>query len=358
MTWILAAEEVHSLLGHSGEGILILMRQITRLSLVSLGVFLVSLLIPALALPAPPALKPSDTSGPSFKNRLTLWPKNLDQPKPWRDDPRLKDQFYGPDLPDDIKVLFLNPDLKAPGKNEKMWVTVIDYDPKTDLFLGILVNSPVYLTDIADRDNVLFRFEDELNLPIAVNMGQGYRAAALPRTKAPEFLAKLVEGVRAYRQGDFGRNPTGTEACIEILNPAVKNIPTAASSEERFAAHFVLARCLSDAHSTRQAIEQFKAAIVLEPNDVDAQMGLLAELSVMAHPPLDAALPADQDLWDKAFLDQLDSVRFRFASHPWATRSIGLLFDEKQAGDLSKYSEAALSRMRKLGFGPMQWKRR
>lgn len=334
------------------------MRRNTRFSLFFLGIFLFSLLIPALALPASPVLKPSDPPGPSFKNHLTLWPKNLDQPKPWRDDPRLKDQFYGPDFPDDIKVLFLNPDLKAPGKNEKMWVTIIDFDPKTDLFLGILVNKPVNLTDIADRDNVLFRFENELNLPIAVNMGQGYRAAALPRTKAPEFLAVLVDGVRAYRQGDFGRNLAGTAACIKTLTPAVQNIPGRASSEERFAAHFVLARCLSDANSTKQAIEQFKAAIALEPNDVDAQMGLLAELSVMAHPPLDEALPADQDAWDQAFLEQLASVRFRFASHPWATRSIELLFDEKQAGDLTKYSEAVLTRMRKLGFGPMQWKRR
>jgi hypothetical protein len=175
---------------------------------------------------------------------------------------------------------------REPGEEpEGMWVTVIDYHPQTDLFLGILVNQPFHLKGVDDRDNVVFRYDSEQKQPVAVDDGRGYRATALPGTKEPAFLSPLIEGLRAYRQGDFGHNMPGIDHCIAVLSPLVKNVPPAAAVGERFAAHFVLARCCAEKYATKTSVEQFRAAIALAPEDVDAQMGLLAELSILVHPP-------------------------------------------------------------------------
>lgn len=327
---------------------------------------MVGIVLPALlflTLPRPTAAQQdreakttSDSSGPPWRNRLVLWRKQPDERTPWRDDARLRGRFNA-GFPDDIQVLFLNPDPAAAGKNEVMWVRIIERDPKADLFLGILLNAPNHLRDVADRDNVVFRFDSTANPLVAVNQGQGHRAAAMPRTQAPRFLEAVVDGVRAYRQGNFGHNMLGIERCIQILSPAVRQIPAAATTDERFTAHFVLARCLAEKYETRSAIQQFRAAIALDPADVDAQMGLLAELTLMVGLRAGKPPSSDQAVWDKAFLDQLSLVKARFASDRAVQATTAAIFDESKAGEM-KLSESQISRNRQYGFGDFRWKRR
>jgi hypothetical protein len=321
-----------------------------------------ALLVLALAAgPPPPSVSaeephpPAVSAGPRWQSHLVLWPKEDGEGTPWRNDPRLKGRF-AEGYPDDVQVLFVNPDGAKSSKSELMWVTIIDYDSESDQFLGILINQPDYLRDVSDRDNVVFRVAPKSEFPVAVNHGQGHRAAALPESKAPEFLQALVTGVRAYRQGNFGHNMPGIELCEKTLSQAVHGIPASASAEEQFAAHFVLARCLAESYETRRAIEEFKAAIAIDPQDRDAQMGLLAELSVMVHWPPDKPVPDDQPVWDKAFLEQLAVVRARFATDKRVQSGTTVIFDEELAGDLSKVTEAELARRRQFGYGVMRWK--
>ena len=325
---------------------------------------IVGIVVPALLFltaPSPAAAQQgreakTASAEPPWRNRLILWRKQPGELTPWRDDARLRGRFQA-GLPDDIHVHFLNPDPAAAGKNEVMWVRIIEHDPKTDLFLGILLNAPFHLHDVADRDNVVFRFDSSTNSLVAVNQGQGHRAAAMPRTRAPGFLEAVVVGVRAYRQGNFGHNMPGIERCIQILSPAVEHIPAAATTDERFTAHFVLARCLAEKYETRSAIEQFRAAIALDPADVDAQMGLLAELTLMTRLRPNTPPSSDQAVWDKAFLDQLTLLKARFASDKAVQAVTAAIFDDSKAGDM-KLSEAQISRGRQYGFGVFRWKRR
>jgi hypothetical protein len=99
----------------------------------------------------------TDSTEPRWRSHLVLWPKGDTDSAPWRNDPRMKGRFEQ-GYPDDIQVLFMNRAGKTSGKNEVMWVTIIDHDPKSDQFLGILINEPHYLRDVADRDNVVFHF--------------------------------------------------------------------------------------------------------------------------------------------------------------------------------------------------------
>jgi hypothetical protein len=323
------------------------------------GIVLPTLL--CLTAPSPAAAQQARDAKPAYaeppwRNRLALWRKLRGERTPWRDDPRLRGRFHAT-ASDDIQVVFVNPFQAAADKIEVMWVTVIEHDPATDLFLGILQNAPHHLRDVAEGDNVVLRFDPRAGFLVAVNRGQGHRAAAMPRTRAPEFLEAVVDGVRAYRQGRFGHNMPGIERCIQILSTAVRNIPAAATPDERYAAHFVLARCLAEKYETRSAIENFRAAIALNPTDVHAQMGLLAELTFMVHWPRNKPPPSDHAVWEQAFLDQLALVKARFASNEAVQAIIAAIFDESKAGEM-KLSEAEIARNRRYGFGTFRWKQR
>jgi hypothetical protein len=51
----------------------------------------------------------------------------------------------------------------------------------------------------------------------------------------------------------------------------VRNLPGDATAEERFAAHFVLARCLAEKYDTKKAIEHFRAAVALTGHGPEAE---------------------------------------------------------------------------------------
>ena len=289
---------------------------------------------------------------PAWKQKLMIWPNHYGK-KPWRTDSRLKGQFKE-GFPDDIPVGFFNFDrTKRP---EVMWVTVISHDPSCDLFLGILMNEPYHMSDPSEGDVIVFRFDAAIHRPIAIAESNSYRLTARPATSGQKCLETILDGVTAYRQGRYGHNMAKIEKGIEILSGAVSDISPKASVEERFAAHFALARCFAEKYETRAAIEQFKKAISIDPEDIDAQMGLLAELTLMVHKRKETPWPDDQPSWDKAFLDHLAFIKSKFGSTEQVSKSIHYIFKKPDPDKISSFTKEDLERGESFGFATIRWK--
>lgn len=292
-----------------------------------------------------------------WRTRLVPWQTHAGQDRAWRGDPRLA-PYAAPGYPDDFQVLFANPDSARGGQHEVMWVRTIAADSATGLFLGILLNQPRELRSVAQGDNVVFRLGTPVELPTAVG-APNYGEAGWPAgTRAPGFLAVLRDGIRAYRAGDNGHNMPGIDRCIEVLAPAIAAGPTAASSEERFVGHFVLGRCLAEKYETERAIDQFRAAIALNPGDLHAHMALLAELSVMTH-RRPGELSADAEArWERDFLEQLRLVRTRFAREDDVSRLLAMVFDPAHEADLEPVWKPHVEKLRRVGYAVFRWKQR
>jgi hypothetical protein len=296
--------------------------------------------------------KTAEPCKPAWKQKLMVWPNHYGN-KPWRIDSRLKGQFKE-GFPDDLPVVFFNFDrTKRP---EVMWVTVISYDPSCDLFLGILINQPYHMSDPSEGDVVVFLFDATISRPIAIAESNSYRLSARPVASDQKLLETVLDGVAAYRQGKFGHNMPKIEKGIEILSGVVSDISPKASVEERFAAHFALARCFAEKYETRAAIEQFKKAISIDPEDIDAQMGLLAELTLMVHKKKETPWPEDQPSWDRAFLEQLAFVKSKFGSTEQVSKSIHYIFKKQDPDKTSSFSKEDLERGESFGFATIRWK--
>src|SRR5687767_11019562 len=59
----------------------------------------------------------AQTPEPPWRTRLMPWGTHAGQPRPWRNDSRLRGQA-APGYPDDYRVLFLNPDSARGGQHE------------------------------------------------------------------------------------------------------------------------------------------------------------------------------------------------------------------------------------------------
>ena len=311
----------------------------------------------AMMLAASDTLAAQGKGVPPWQTHLIWWGPTAEEPHPWRGDPRLA-RFGEPRYPDDFQVLFLNPDSTKSQQNEVMWVRVIAADSATGLRLGILINKPDFLQSPKEGDNVVFRFRDGDPLPTAVG-GPSYADVGWPSaSSAPEFQRVLREGILAYRAGNNGHNMPGIERCIAVLTPAMDAVPTAASAEERFDGHFVLGRCLAEKYVTERAIEQFRAAIAIDPSDLNAQMGLLAELSIMTH-NRPGELSADAEArWEREFVEQLQVVRSRFGGVAIVKRMLGFVFDPALEAKIPPESRAEIPKLRRVGFATFRWKQR
>jgi hypothetical protein len=148
------------------------------------------------------------------------------------------------------------------------------------------------------------------------------------------------------------------ERCIAVLSPAVDAIPAAASREERFVAHYVLGRCLAEKYETMRAIAQFKAAMAVEPTDVDTYLALLAEYSVMTHHRPGELSPAEEKRWEDAFLDHLALIRARFEQHPDVVEVLGLIFDPAHETELDSMWQPHIAKLRRVGYAVFRWKQR
>jgi hypothetical protein len=293
---------------------------------------------------------------PLWRQQLVPWQTHAGQSRPWRSDQRLAPSAQ-PDDPDDFQVGFLNPDSASGGRHELMWVRAIAYDRRTDLFLGILLNQPDYLTSVAGGDNVVFRFDAARGLLLAVG-SPAYGEQGWPTTRSATFFPTLRDGLRAYRMGNDGHNMPAIERCIDLLTPAMRSVPASVSRAERFVGHFVLGRCLAEKYVTERAIEQFRAAIALEPDDADSHMALLAELSVMTHRPPGDLASTEEARWERAFLDELAVVRSRFAADDGVAQVLAMVFDRTQESTLEPEARAQLTRLRRVGYAVFRWKQR
>lgn len=292
---------------------------------------------------------------PPWRGRLMPWQTHAGQPRPWREDPRLAGRA-APDYPDDFQVAFLNPDSARGGRHEAMWVRAIAYHPASDLFLGILLNQPDFLRSVQEGDNVVFRI-DPSGYPVAVG-APDYGVAGWPAGTTDAFSAALRAGLRAYRAGNDGHNMPAIDRCIAVLAPAIQRVPPAATRDARFVGHYVLGRCLAERYTTEQAAGQFRAALALDPDDVDAHMALLAELSVMTHRRPGTLPPAEEARWERAFLEELAVVRRRFATADGVAQVLAFVFDPSQEAQVDTVWRPHLAKLRRVGYGVFRWKQR
>jgi hypothetical protein len=305
------------------------------------------------AVPLPAASR----TAPAWQVRVMPWPASRGGSAPWQSDPRLAG-FFAPGYDDDVQVMFANPDSAATLQYEAMWVRVIAHDAPSDQYLGILLNDPRALRSVARGDNVVFRANAPGSIAQAVADSGDYSRPGWPSVRPPALAALLRDGIRAYRSGNNGHHMPGIERCIEILTPAVATLPASATRDERFIAHFVLGRCLAEKYETARAIDQFRSAIALDSADVDAQMALLAELSVMTHNRPGTLSDAERDRWDAAFVEQLGIVRSRFAADSDVSGMLEMIFDPAQEASVTDAWRSELPRLRRIGYAVFRWKRR
>ena len=284
------------------------------------------------------------------------WLTHAGQPRPWRDDPRLAG-LAAPGYPDDFQVGFPNPDSARGGRHEAMWVRTIAYDPANDLFLGILINQPDFIRSVREGDNVVFRVDPTRRYLVAVG-APDYGAAGWPASVSGAFGATLRDGIRAYRDGNDGHNMPEIKRCDAVLTPALRNVPAQATRDERFVAHYVLGRCLAEEYATARAIDQFRAAIALDPDDADAHMSLLAELSIMTHQRPGTLPPAEEARWERAFVDELAVIRRRFASYDGVPQILAMVFNPAQEADVDSVWRPHLAKLRRVGYAVFRWKQR
>lgn len=293
-------------------------------------------------------------SRPVWQEHLMPWVSNAEQPRPWREDSRLEGHF-AQGFPDDVSVAFPIQDSTAPYSFEVMWVSVTAYDPRTDQFLGILLNEADYIGDLHLWDNVVFEPKGDTGYPTAVAVDGDYGAAGWPPTRVVEYFHSLRDGIRAYRDGRNGHNMPGIERCIEVLEPLMARVPNAARQDEVFVGHFVLGRCYAEKYDTERAIQQFRLAIETDSDDMDAHMALLAELSVITH----MTSGDEQSHWKRAFVDEYAIVSERYLSDRAVDVALRVIF-----GDLSFCPKAQELLEREpvegqtLPWSTFRWKRR
>ncbi|WP_426753493.1 hypothetical protein [Myxococcus sp. Y35] len=255
--------------------------------------------------------------------------------------------------PDDIQVFFPNPESEDPMKDEVMWVTVIAHDAASGAFLGILLNAPRHLKDVQEGDNVVFHLPPDAPLPVAVGMG-GERLG-WPVTAADSLTETVVRGVRHYRQGRFGHNPPGIQACVGTLGHVLEPSPQDAPADLRALGHFVLARCLAEQYETERAIHHFEEVLRLTPEDEYARMGLLAELSVMVHTSPDELKSGTELDWQERYLKQMATALERI-KNPHSLELLGVIFSEEEIKNAAESNPERERKLRRIGAGAFRYK--
>jgi hypothetical protein len=281
--------------------------------------------------------------------------------RPWRKDPRLVGLFHSAEFPDDIEVVFDVPDSHPPAK-EVMWVTVIAHHDGSDRFLGKLLDAPDHVRTAQQGDNVVFRVaapgEIRLrNVPgrdrwcVAEDDGRGYAAQGWPRLTP--FVSALSRGVRAYRLGNFGHNQPEIERCIAELRPALHPEPKGAITHDVQLANFVLARCLAEKYLNKEALAHFERAIALDRQDPYAEMGLIAELTVLVHSSESKSAVAS---WKERLVVEMDRMKVDFPDQLEALKLLDLIRDPKRAK--VGLSPAEIDEGKQIGFGVIRYKYR
>ena len=281
---------------------------------------------------------------------VILWDTQFNAEPTWRTHESLQGRFHDK-YPDDLQVLFLDQERKV---YDLMWVRVIAY--ANGRYLGECLNQPNHVKGIDQGDNAVFEFSDDQQYPVAIEGKQGFRYEGLPEMAPPKFREAMVLALNAYRRGNFGHNPEAIEEAIKGLKRAIKRTSDKTTPDNRFFLHFFLARCYAEEYETLESIEHLKKAIDLRPDDEHAQMGLLAEYSLLIHTS-DERLPAyDSHYWLTAFQNQVKEIRRRFPDSEGAAFIMALLSGEL-VEDKDSLTEDRLAEIAKRGSGTFRWKK-
>lgn len=290
-----------------------------------------------------------------WRQEFVVWPASENEPKPWRSDPRLKGRFFSEEYPDDIEVVFVNPDRTDNLRNERMWVTVLAYDPYSDLFLGALGNEPYAMHNVAEGDNVIFLVDPSVPAPFAFAEDGRYDIPGWPPAKPGSLDAALIAGIRAYRRGHYGNNQPEMKKCAETLRGALKQPAANVPPRRLQLAYFVLGRCLAEMYVTREAMASFAKAVELDPTDCHARVSLAAEHSVMAF-KADFQAPEGARFWEQKYLDAIADVRSHCSPEDASLFDLALKTGKKQAEANPKDPNAA--RAARIGAGVVREKSR
>lgn len=305
---------------------------------------------------------PATYIAPIWRTQWVPWEIDPRRERPWRADARLA-EFGIANYPDDFRAVFLNPDTTAPeqARMELMWVRLFAHDAATGRFLGYLLNQPYFIRSVRAGDNVVIRLDAASGLPTADGAPSDYAVSGWPADADSETGQTLRTGLAHYRFGNNGHNMPEIERCIATLGPPLEGAATSSwgpTRQQQFIAHYVLGRCLAEKYETDRAIRHFRAAIAIDSTDGDAQLALLAELSVLTHPRPGTVPPAELERRDQEFLAQLAIVRGRFAEHDGVDQILMLIFDPAQEADLAPEWRAQVERLRRVGYAMFRWKRR
>ena len=297
---------------------------------------------------------PSEIVSPRWREEVVLWAGRAPGFRAWRQHDALQSKFH-PEHADDIPVFFRD---AASGRDEQMWVHVIGYDRPSDEYLGILINTPDLVSSIQAGDNVAFRNVDWAEYPWALSVGGSYRQAGLPAFAPSGLLDITAQALNQYRQGNFGHNRPAIEAAITSFQRAQTMVTEETYPANRFCLHFYLARCYSEIYATTEAAEEFGRALAIFPRDEHARMGLLAELSVLAHKSKGEGSSLGFHSWVERFEEQVRIVRENFPRDADSNLFLDQVLsgDPPDLGDDPAPSAEEITLAKRIGFGPFRWK--
>lgn len=176
-----------------------------------------------------------------------------------------------------VKFLPLASD-RADAEDEDLWVRILDRDPVSGTYLGVLVQKPARLRSVALHQNVLFRFSTVLQLrPRALVVGDSYLVHPGRRTA---FDRAFVDGVSAQRELAARGGAEALAGCAEAWKKAISLVDASTTRRDQFLSHYLLGRCYADVGMTDSSIAWFSAARSVDSTDLDGAMSLLGDLSV------------------------------------------------------------------------------
>jgi hypothetical protein len=233
-----------------------------------------------------------------------------------------------------------------------MWVSIIGYDEDSNTYLGRLLNKPYFLKNVRQADNVIFKYEQSSGKAVAIPDRTSYWMAAVPKYVADGYGRNLYKGLREYRLGNFGHNMPEIWKCIKTLSKVTKEVSKCEVKEDAFLAFFLLGRCSAEAYQTELAIESFKSALHYIPDDIDANIALLAEYSVAVHSP--DIKPKKK--WETAFSEHVSHLKENFSSNVFIKKTLDSLFNKEQLQEDENLTEEEREYRSKYGVGYFRYK--
>ncbi len=189
----------------------------------------------------------------------------------------MADAAYGHPAVLSVKFLPLASD-RADAEDEDLWVRILDRDPVSGTYLGVLVQKPARLRSVALHQNVLFRFSTMLQLrPRALVVGDSYLAHPGRRTA---FDRAFVEGVSAQRELAARGGEAALEGCANAWKKTMGLADASTRRRDQFLSRYLLGRCYADVGMIDSSIAWFSAARSVDSTDLDGAMSLLGDLSV------------------------------------------------------------------------------